>query len=789
MIASWGNFPPIGFYEGTFGDIGSYHGCLNVPENEVIGHAHYCSVSYRPVLAARANYELIVSREPDELLHLFDRGSSGKDDAFSLLLEAAQYNHYVYYKLGTCFPIGCDPFDVQKLAKLVGRRSILMSGPVKCHSKYTQDYSSQNNLPSSNGSSNQLQRLQISTRDLNDGVYVWKPHITRTQIVSLVIVASISLFIVLMTIVDVLANILPEKYELLRRANSRPPTTFCETTVVKRSDGGSNNNNDDEPDNNSPDSLELRLKLGESRTTETIIDSNNNNVHEIDTVCPLFAEKTRQQQSSEDPAATRHVDAEKSSSGLSESLFGSIVRDFSIINNAREFLQISESQLRNEISCISGIRCITMSWIVMTHTMQYNDWSAFARTREVETLLQSLINQPLFNGSYLVDTFFLISGLLSSYSTFGKSFNQQQQQRDSIKQPAAPSRQQTKRWQRERMRDNFSPVSYLVGRYLRLTPQIIFVSLLFIVLPLLNNDSGGPHWYTITGEYSENCSQNWWVNFFHIQAFYRSNEMCNFVGWWISVDMFYHLFALAIILLILHLGHRMALISCAILTLAHGIIQARRHYQLGLPPNLLSTIPQTGAMWSQMTLEFFWTPMAHALPYFFGFYLGYLMARDHPKLAAWFNRNTRRTLIGWSLTLISLTVQSYGTYFWVVGRWRYTPLQSTVFHLISALVWSLCLAWIIVACHFGRGGPINRMLSCRLFMVLGKASYVVYLSHFLVLFTFFGSQNLLLEPTRLTMLYIIVGNVCFAMLLGSLLSAVYETPWLKTQRRIMRHIR
>lgn len=747
LLAAWGNFPPIGLYEGTFGDIGSYHGCLNVPENPVIGHAHYCSISYRPILATRADYEPIVRQEPPELLHLFDRGPPDNDDAFTELLAGAQYHHYVYYKLGTCFPIDCNPFDVKSLAKLVGRRSILMSGPVKCHSKRAHDY-----LASSNGS---LRQLEISTRDLNEGVYIWKPHITRTQVVALTVVVAISLFIVLMTIVDLLTNVLPRKSKFFVRK-------FEEST---KNSG------------QSVDRPEFNLELKHRETLH--MDLNNNDVFNLTTDCPSF-EASNEEFIKEaiEVGATSTTSTRRQRKGLATS--SSIAEDFSIFNNVRQFLESGSGRTRNEISCINGIRCITMSWIVTTHTMQYNDWSAFARTRQVEGLLQSLVNQPLFNGSYLVDSFFLVSGLLTAYSTFGKSFRTHEV--DS----ATAGSQPTRRMQRERMRANFSWLSYLVGRYLRLTPQIIFVSLLFILLPLLN-DSGGPHWYTITGEYSENCAQNWWVNLFHVQAFYRSSQMCNFVGWWISVDMLYHLFALAIILLVLHAGHKMALLSCALLTIAHGVVQASRHYRLGLPPNLLSTIPQTGAMWSQMTLEFFWTPYAHALPYFFGFYLGYLMARDHSILAAWFN--ARRALLGWSLTLISLAVQSYSTYFWVVGKWRYSALESTAFHLVAAAVWTICLAWIVLACHFGYGGPINRLLSCKLFAVLGKASYVVYLSHFLVLFTFFGSQNLLLEPTRLTMLYIIVGNVFFAMLLGSLLSAVYEAPWLKMQRRIMRHIR
>lgn len=191
-------------------------------------------------------------------------------------------------------------------------------------------------------------------------------------------------------------------------------------------------------------------------------------------------------------------------------------------------------------------------------------------------------------------------------------------------------------------------------------------------------------------------------------------------------------------------------------------------------------------MWSKMTLEFFWTPQAHAFPFFLGFYIGYLMAQRKTIFIAWLT--TKRSLICWTLAICLLFTVSYGTYFWVIGRWQYKRLVATIFYSTCPIIWSSCLTWIIVACHFGYGGWINRMLSCKLFIILGKASYIVYLSHFLVLFTFFGSQNLLLEPTQLVMFYVILGNICLSMVFGSLLCIVFEMPWLKTQKRLMKYV-
>jgi len=252
--------------------------------------------------------------------------------------------------------------------------------------------------------------------------------------------------------------------------------------------------------------------------------------------------------------------------------------------------------------------------------------------------------------------------------------------------------------------------------------------------------------------------------------------------------MFYHLFALAVILVILKYGPAIVVKICSALALINLLVQAHRHYELGLPPNLLSTIPQTGAMWSDMTLKYFWTPFAHGFPFLFGFYLGYQLASSRAaQRKSWIT--IKRAIIGWSLCICSFTLVLYGTFFWVTGMSEYSGWMSTCFNIATQVIWSLALSWIIIACELGFGGFVARILACKLFIILGKASYLVYLSHFLILFTFFGSQNLLVEPTQVMIIYIIIANIAISMAFGSALCIVFEMPWLKIQRRIMRKIR
>lgn len=752
LINSWGNFPPVGLFEGTYSEMGSFHSCVKIPENQYIDHAHYCSLTFRPVLPTRKDYEIVLRKEPDELLHLFDsqqglnatRTSSNLNekkfpplrDAFQDLLEHAQYNHYVYYKIGTCWPIQCSPFDVRRVVKLLAKRNILTSGPVKCYSKFQDDYEQIYNITaadlgsppevtSNETSTVQSKKLLISVWDLNDGIFIWKPHFNQAQRYALAVLVLVATFMVCMSSIDLIVNRIPYLWtRLLQALSNKSSSSYRQTASIQVSVGPS--------DKAGVECSNGDLNLGDANVSGQVYK-----------LIPQASQVSAPQPSPE-------LETEE------KSAFMTFVNDCSIFTNCGQFFRIGEGQLKNDILCLNGIRCLTMIWIIMTHTMMYNDWSAFARTREIENSLKSIVSQPVFNGSYLVDTFFFMSGLLSAFTAFKHS---------------------------KGLISKFNSVAFILGRWLRLTPQIFLCSMMYIVLPAL---SYGPHWFPIVGEYSENCVENWWINVLHLQAFYKSSKMCNFVTWWISIDFFYHFVALAAIWILLSTSHKLGFVSIAVLVASQVAWQTFRHYQLSLPPNVFSTIPQTGSMWTEMTLSFYWTPYTHAVPFFFGFYVGYLMASKRKLILRYLN--TRICIIGWTLATTLLIGQSYSTYWWVTGQANYSRLVSTIFYTVCPLIWTGSLCWIVLACHHGYGGFINDILSSKVFIVLGKASYLVYLSHFQVLFMFFGNQSLLLEPSELVMFYIVLGNIFISTLFGIVLCIVFEIPWLKVQRKLMKYI-
>ncbi len=105
---------------------------------------------------------------------------------------------------------------------------------------------------------------------------------------------------------------------------------------------------------------------------------------------------------------------------------------FSILSNARQLLSTQTSP--SDLSCLYGIRFITMSLIALLHAYSSNLYrNSFNKFSMTGVIIKGFLNiitnndlcniqdnltwqmQGIANSIYLVDTFFLLSGLLVAY--------------------------------------------------------------------------------------------------------------------------------------------------------------------------------------------------------------------------------------------------------------------------------------------------------------------------------------------------------------------------------------
>lgn len=96
-------------------------------------------------------------------------------------------------------------------------------------------------------------------------------------------------------------------------------------------------------------------------------------------------------------------------------------------------------------------------------------------------------------------------------------------------------------------------------------------------------------------------------------------------------------------------------------------------------------------------------------------------------------------LLGWALCVCVVAVITVPIHDWVGGQ-QMELFGRALYSALSRLCWSFLVGWVVFACFYGSGGPVDRLLRWPGWVPLGRLSYCAYLVHLMVvvwLLTFF----------------------------------------------------
>lgn len=393
-----------------------------------------------------------------------------------------------------------------------------------------------------------------------------------------------------------------------------------------------------------------------------------------------------------------------------------------------------------------------MLWVIYGHTILYTEYQSFTHFYDViETQIPSFLLLPSLNANFSVDTFFVISGILTTYVTWEYTRG------DARK---------------------FNKFAFMISRYIRLTPQLAIVILCFFLLPLFGD---GPMYRQVTDDKAQVCYDNWAINLLYLQSYVRADKLCIDPSWWLSIEMSFHVLSALVIMVMIH-DVRRGMIVNFVLAGALMLSGSAIHYANGMAIQYLPSIPQRFEVAAEQTKLFFHRPYPHAASYFIGIALGYVLANKTIK------KLSRLQLVqGWTVCAFGLVLSLWGSYFWNLGA-PYSQLQATIYYNLCQVLWPTSIAWIILACSLGHGGPIKAILSARLFVPLGRVTYMTYLSHALIIYYHSARMNITIEPSMLLFTYLFIANTSLALALGILLTVVYESPILNLQKQLFTYL-
>ncbi|KAL3994535.1 Acyltransferase family protein [Acanthocheilonema viteae] len=428
--------------------------------------------------------------------------------------------------------------------------------------------------------------------------------------------------------------------------------------------------------------------------------------------------------------------------------FKKVLLAFSMYTNGRNILRTEKKS--NQIHCLHGTRVLSMFWIILGHSYYY-----IISSLTVDNLLPAMIAFPqkFFNliivqAPLAVDSFFYLSGMLTSY-LFMEKFKVEAAKGRSIY-----------------SLDIWS--LFYIHRYIRLTP--IYLMIMILDITLLTHFSDGPFWRPIEANY---CRKSWWTNLIYMNNFLLQDiEVCMGWTWYMANDMQFHVFSPVLLIFLYRNQLAGIIIALSLITmssLVHLFIVLANNY----PPAPILTaklqlVQNMSTYWSDVYVK----PYIRCNPYIIGILVGYAVHKCtlRPTFPRW------KIIAGWMLSIIFGFLAVFGLYNYA----RTGDISDTariIYALFGRNAYALSLAWVTFACATGYGGAVNDILSWRAWIPLSRVTFCAYLIHPILLQIYYLSRPHAFHFTTVyQMLYQFAIAVAMAYFTGLFLSLAFEVP-------------
>uniref|UniRef100_A0A7E4V816 NRF domain-containing protein n=1 Tax=Panagrellus redivivus TaxID=6233 RepID=A0A7E4V816_PANRE len=414
--------------------------------------------------------------------------------------------------------------------------------------------------------------------------------------------------------------------------------------------------------------------------------------------------------------------------GKIEGKFSHLLMLFSIKRNTEQLMDTSVDG--DQIRCLHGARFLSMCWIIFGHTYYYI-CTSFTTDNLIQTLRgfpKLFYNQLVVQAPLAVDSFFLLSGLLTTYIFIKKLKN------GSAKLNAPVT------W-----------IAFYIRRYLRLTP--VYLLLMILIVTLSTYISDGPFWRPLE---RNNCKNSWWVNLLYLNNFFKQDDQCMGWTWYMANDFQLHCFAPILIIALYKLENKGVILAVLMLAASCGvnlyITLIRGYPPAPLLTSTLEIIAVLDAYWTELYVK----PYIRCAPYIVGCIVGYALNATR-KI---FPMTVLQQLVTW---IIAFSLGGYS----VFGLFHYTKTGeiSVAWHvmytLFGRLSFSLFLGWIIFACETGNADKINRILGHKMFMPLSRMTFCAYLLHPALLQLYYLSRNTAFHFTHAFQLFYMFSVAVF----------------------------
>ncbi|KAG8186314.1 hypothetical protein JTE90_007335 [Oedothorax gibbosus] len=420
----------------------------------------------------------------------------------------------------------------------------------------------------------------------------------------------------------------------------------------------------------------------------------------------------------------------------------SALQCFSIPTNFTRLM--SSSKGSEELKALHGIRALSMAYIILGHTYVYTNFQLLRGPSLVPKWFNRLSLGVILNGWLSVETFFVLSGLLTSYAVLKIL---------------------------DKTKGKISVSMYILRRYIRLTPALLLTMGLVFFLPLL---SSGPFWYERVDPEIDSCTRNWWTSVLYISNWTPLKTICASHTWYLSAD--FQLYVISIVFIyLLHRSPKLGLSFICAAVIACSTAVGVVTYLKELPPIILISSGNNETIDDTIN-DVHVRTFTHAGPYYVGVVVGFLILKyKNIKMSMAF------CTFGWCCSTVLSLCSLYGSHRWIIGE-AHGPLLTSLFAALHRTTFAMSVGWVAFACVTGHGGLVNRFLSSSVFAPLGRLTFLVYLFQSLVIWTKVGSLRERKTFSHYTLLYEFMGHLVCTFLLATPFYLVLEAPLSNLER-------
>ncbi|XP_020809034.1 nose resistant to fluoxetine protein 6-like [Drosophila serrata] len=369
-----------------------------------------------------------------------------------------------------------------------------------------------------------------------------------------------------------------------------------------------------------------------------------------------------------------------------------IVKAFSARANSRALFRIVENTSNpNVISCLNGIRCMSLFWVVFSHEYTGRFFAANLNLFNVLPWSKLPFASFILHGFFSVDSFFFLGGLLLALIAL-------------------------RTMDRTKGKLNV-PLMYL-HRLIRIVP-ILAVAIL-VYTKLMTVVANGPLLQGFSGETA--CETGWYWTLLFVNNY--TNVKCLGHTWYLSVDMQLFIISPVLLIALYKWGKKAAAGIFVLIVLLSGCLFATmmvNNYSMMFFQNSFSIDAMSNMYFATHT---------HATPWLIGFLFGYFLHLNKGKK---FQLSWISVWSGWILCLAMIFTSIFALYPSTQSNTPpLTTLEESFYYTLTRVGWPLALCWVVFACMQGYGGMANSFLSSPLWQPLSRLSYSIYMWHLFI---------------------------------------------------------